>query len=200
MAGVRGLFLGLVVAAAALLFIPLQASAAEYETFVGCDDLAESPVPSHVCQIGDFPGAYFESDVDVEVQLCVEFPNAEELCTENEFAEGGVLYVTSIFSELEGNHLATWYVEGTEIGSWAFRLDPPPSPSPPTPPPVVPPAAAPAPPPPPAVAIGPSPGCLKARERVRGLKKRLRNATARKQKVKIRPKLRNARAAERRAC
>lgn len=194
----RRLFLGLIVAATASLFIPLHASAAEYKTFVGCDDLSENPVPSHVCQIGDSPGAYFESDVDVEVELCVEFPDAEELCTERELAESGVLYVYSIFSELEGNHLATWYVEGAEVGSWAFRLDPPPPPPPP--PPAVPPAAAPAPTPLPAVATGPSPGCLKAKQRVRGLKNRLRNAKGRKQKVKIRPKLRNARATERRAC
>jgi hypothetical protein len=194
----KRLFLALVVAATASLFVPLQASAAEYETFVGCDDLSENPIPSHVCQLGDFPGAYFESDVDVEVELCVEFPNAEELCTENEFAEGGVLYVYSIFSELEGNHLATWYVEGAEVGSWSFRLDPPPPP--PSPLPAAPPAPAPAPAPPPAVATGPSPGCSKAKRRVRGLKKRLRNANGRKQKAKIRPKLRSARALERRAC
>lgn len=195
MARVKRLFLGLVVAATALLFVPLQASAAEYETFVGCDD--NTPTPSHVCQVGDPLGAYFESDADVEVEICVEFPNAQELCTEELFAEEGALYVLSIPNELEGDHLVTWYVGEVEVGSWAFRLDPPP---PPPAPPAAPPAAAPAPAPLPTVAPGPSPTCLKAQQRVRGLKNRLRNANGRKAKTKIRLKLRKARATARRVC
>jgi hypothetical protein len=190
----KKLFLGLIIAATASLFIPLHANAAEFETFVGCDDLAENPIPSHECQTGGFPGAYFESDADVEVEICVEFPTAEILCTEPEFAEAGVLYVLSITSELEGNHLVSWYVEGAEVGSWAFRLNPPP------PPPAAPPVAAPAATPPPTVAPGPSAQCLKAQLRARNLKNRLRNANGRKQKAKIRPKLKNARATARRVC
>lgn len=122
----RRLFIGLVLAAMALLLVPLPASAAEYETFVGCDDLAENPVPSHECQLGDFPGAFFESDVETEYEICIEFPDTEELCLEEQEAEAGVLYVNSIISELEGDHLVTWYVEGVEVGSWAFRLNAPP--------------------------------------------------------------------------
>jgi hypothetical protein len=53
---------------------------------------------------------------------------AAVFCTEEEFAEAGVLYVNSITSEQEGNHFVSWYVEGVEVGSWAFRLDPPPPP------------------------------------------------------------------------
>ena len=193
----KRLFLGLGVAAVAFLCVPLSASAAEYETFVGCDDLAENPVPSHECQIGDFPGAYFESDVNAEVEVCVEFPTTEILCTEPELAEAGILYVLSIFSELEGNHLVSWHVEGTEVGSWAFRLNPPPPP----PPPAAPPSSAPtAPITLPAVTTSPPAGCLKAQKRVRGLKNRLKNAIGRKQRAKLRPKLRGARAAARRAC
>jgi hypothetical protein len=190
---VKKLFLGLVFAAAASLLIPLPANAAEYETFVGCDDLAENPIPSHVCQIGDFPGAYFESDVDAEYEVCVEFPTAEVFCTEEESAEAEILYVNSIASELDGNHFVSWYVEGVEVGSWAFRLDPPPA-VPPTPTP------APATTPLPAVALGPSAECLKARQRIGNLKDRLRNATGRKRKAKIRVKLRKARAIAKRVC
>jgi hypothetical protein len=192
----KRLFMGMALAAGALLLIPLPASAAEYETFVGCDGFAEPPVPSHVCQLGDLPGAFFESDVETEYEVCVEFPDAEEFCTEEEEeAEAGVLYVNLIFSELTGDHLVTWYVEGTEVGSWEFRLDPPP------PPPVVtPPAPTPSAPPLPAVATGPSAQCLKAQQRVKKLRGRLRKADGRKQKAKIRAKLRNARTAEKRVC
>lgn len=195
----KRLLLGFALVAAALLSIPLSASAAEYETFVGCDDFAENPIPSHVCQVGDFPGAFFESDEETEYEVCVEFPNAEEECAEEQVAEAGVLYVNSIFSELEGTHLVSWYVGGAEIGSWAFRLDPPPPPpSPPAPP-------APAPPalpvtPAPTVPPSRSPQCLQAQHRVSNLKKQLRNASGHKQKVKVRGKLKSARAKAKRLC
>ncbi len=197
----KKLFLGLMLAAVASLAIAGSASAAEFETFVGCDDLAETPVPAHVCQIGDFPGAYFESDVDAEYEVCVEFPDAVELCAEEQFAEAGVLFVNSITSNQEGEHLVTWYVEGVEVGSWAFRLDPPaPPPPPPPPPPPVPSLPTPAATPPPAVTPVASTGCLKAQQRVRNLKNRLQNASGRKQKTKLRSKLRTARATARRLC
>lgn len=193
--------LGLALAAAALFWVPSAATAADYETFVGCDDLAENPIPSHVCELGDFPGAYFESDTEVEVEVCVEFPTASILCTEPELAEAGILYVLSITSELEGDHFVTWYVEGAEVGSWAFHLEPPPAP------PVVPsnPAPAPSPasvtsPPPVVTPSLPTPACRKARQRVRGLGRQLKNAGSRKQKAKIRGKLSKARTASRRAC
>jgi hypothetical protein len=190
----KRLILGLLLAAAMLFATPLSANAAEYETFVGCDDLDENPVPAHVCQIGDFPGAFFASDVDTEYEVCVEFPDGEEACSEENFAEAGFLYVNSIFSELEGDHLVTWYVEGAEIGSWLFRLDPPP------PPPVVTPVPVPSATPPPPAVLGPSAQCIQAKQRVAKLKRRLRNANGRNQRVKMRGKLRKARAAQKRVC
>jgi hypothetical protein len=191
--------LGVALAATALLLMPSIATAAEYETFVGCDDLAENPVPSHVCRVGDFPGAFFESDSNVEVEVCVEFPTAFIDCTEPEFAEAGILYVLSITSELEGDYLVTWNVEGADVGSWAFRLEPPP--------PVVAvnparvPSPAPVTSPPPVVTSSlPTPACRKARQRVRKLGRQLQNAGSRKRKAMIRGKLKQARAIARRAC
>lgn len=182
--------------AAALLSIPSSAAAAEYDTFVGCDDLSESPAPSHVCQIGDFPGAYFESDVDTEYDVCVEFPTEQVLCAEEQFAEAGVLFVNSITTELAGNHFVAWFVEGVEVGSWSFRMD-----APPPPPPVVPAPAPPAPPAPPVVVPAkPSVACSKAKQQVGKFKGQLRKATSRKQRARIRAKLRAARATTRNAC
>src|ERR1044072_4053956 len=193
--------LGVALAATALLSMPSVSSAAEYETFVGCNDLAENPIPSHVCQVGDFPGAFFESDSEVEVEVCVEFPTSSILCTEPELAEAGILYVLSITGELEGDYFVTWHVEGAEVGSWAYRLEPPP------PPPVVPSNPAPAPSPAPVTSplpvvtsSSPPPACRKARQRVRKLGRQLQNAASHKQKAKIRGKLSKARTAARRAC
>ena len=187
------------------LLTPLSAAqAAEYRTFVGCDDLAENPIPAHVCQVGDFPAAYFESDVETEYEICVEFPNAEVLCLEEELAEGEVLYLNSITSELPGNHVVSWYVEGIEIGSWTFRLDAPAPPPVPVPAPVAPAPVAPIPPivvaPAPAPAPTPTAACLKSQQQVTKLKGRLRSAGSAKQKARLRAKLKSARAAATRLC
>ncbi|HXS32468.1 MAG TPA: hypothetical protein VN758_01675 [Solirubrobacterales bacterium] len=190
----KKVLLAMVLAIAASLLIPLTASAASYETFVGCDGLSENPVPSHVCLTSDFSAAYFESDVDTNYEVCIETPTGTELCSEEEPAEAEILYEDPFPSKLAaGNYFAYWYVGEIEVGSWAFRLDSPP------PPPVLTLPAAPA-PPPPAVALGPSAGCLKAQHLVTKINKQLKNAAGPKQKAKIRGKLRKAKSAAKRLC
>jgi hypothetical protein len=187
----------LLICGTALLSIPLSASAAEYKTFVGCDDLAENPIPEHVCLVGDFPGAYFESSVETEYEVCVEFPSEEVFCSEEEEeAEADVLYINSITIDETGNHFVSWYVEGVEVGSWTFRVDAPTPPSTPiAPAPVVPAPVAPA-----ATLPAHSAECLKAQQRIRALKGRLRRLAAGAQKTKTRAKLKNARSAAKRLC
>jgi hypothetical protein len=193
--GMKKVLLGMVLAMAASLLIPLTASAANYEIFVGCDELSPNPVPSHVCLTSDFPAAYFESEVDTEYEVCIENPAGAELCTEEEPAEGEVLYEEPLPSPLPaGDYVVYWYVGNTEVGSWAFRLD---SPPPPPPTPHVPAVVVPAPPAP--VALGPSPACLKARLLVTKDKNRLKKAGP-KQKAKIQGKLRKAKAAAKNLC
>jgi hypothetical protein len=178
------------VLAVGLLMVPTSSSAANLTTYVGCSD-SFTAVPSHVCQLGDEPGAFFESDEELEYEVCVEFPNGEEICLEELEVEAETLDVITIVSEEPGNHLVTWWVEGLEVDSWAFSLDPPPAPAPPPPPAAAPPAAVPP---------APSAKCNKAKSRVNGLKARLRKATTHKQKVRIRANLKSARAAVRNAC
>jgi hypothetical protein len=130
----------------------------------------------------------------------VEFPNAEVFCAEEQIAEAGVLYENSITSEMEGLHLVSWFIGETEVGSFAFRMEPPKSP--PAPPVVVPPAAvvAPAPAPAPVVSPAPSPVCLTAQGQVTKLKGRLRKAKTRRQKAKLRKALTAARAFADKTC
>lgn len=187
---------GIAICGAALALLPLSASAAEYRTFVGCNDLSENPIPAHVCHIGDFPGAYFESDTDTEYEICIEFPSGTELCAEEQFAEAETLYLNSITSEVPGNHFVSWYVEGIEVGSWLFRMDP----IPPPPPPVTPPAQTLIPPAVPAVAPTPNTACSTAQQRVTKLKGQLQKASGHEKKAKLRSKLRNARAGARQVC
>jgi hypothetical protein len=187
--GLKRLLLGALLAAIGSLAIPMSASAAEIETFVACNESA--PIPSHVCKIGDSPGAFIESDEDVEYDVCVEFPDGEALCLERQVADAEVLFVNSITTNLPGNHRVLWFVEGVEVGSWTFRMDAPPAPAPAPLPPPAPPVIAPA---------APSPACLKAKQRVRKLKAALQRAGSREQKAKAQAKLKAARAAAKRAC
>jgi hypothetical protein len=184
--------LGLVLATAASLLIASPASAAEYEAFVGCDDLAANPIPSHLCQYEDFPGAFFEADVDTEYDACVELPAGTVLCAEEQLAEAGSLHGISLPTESAGDYLVGWFVEDAPVEFWEFRLHPPPLPPPaPT---ISPPAVS----PPPVAA--PSLACLMARKRVGKFNRQLKSAKSKKQKAKIRVKLKNARAGVKRAC
>jgi hypothetical protein len=188
----RRLLLSLVLTAtASAAFLPGSALAAEYNTFVGCDSFSESPVPSHACVLGDHPAAYFEADEDTEYEVCIQFPNLEFLCSEPAFAEAGLLYQNNFGTELAGQHYVYWYdaLTEVEIGFWAVEMQEPPplllpllvvETSPPAP--------------------TESAACVKAKQRVRRLKGRLRLASCSCQEAKIRPKLRKARAAVRRLC
>lgn len=142
-----------------LLLVPVTsavtaapAAAAGYTTYVGCSDTA-STVASHVCQLGDEPGAFFESEEETEYEVCVTFPSAVTLCAEEQFAQTGTLYVNDITTDQTGNHLVAWYVEGVEVAAWSFRIDAPPSPPAPVPTSVLTPVPAPA----PAAAPAPAP-------------------------------------------
>jgi hypothetical protein len=173
--------------------LPSAALGAGYVTYVGCSPAANA-VPSHVCQIGDEPGAFFESpEAEVEYEVCVTFPGETEICAEEEEAEEGVLYVNAITTEIPGNHLVQWYVEGVEVGAWTFRMDAPASPAPTaivtTPPPVVVPPAS-----------GPNLACQSARHRVKKLKTKLQAAETAKAKRGIRKSLRKAKSAAALAC
>ena len=180
------------------LFAASSASGAEFTAFVGCDDLSDQPVPAHVCTLGDFPAAYFESSEETEYEVCVVFPSGTELCAEEQFAEAGVLYLNSITSEEAGLHVVSWYVEGIEVRSWAFRLDPPPPP--PAPPVVTTTPATTAPVVAPAPAPAQSPKCLKARRLVARLSGQVHDAATAKRKAKLKARLKGAKNGVKQAC
>lgn len=183
----------LIVVVLALAALSPAAGAAEVETYVGCG-VTVSTTPADNCTLGDTPGAFFEADENVEYDVCVEFPNTNFLCAEEQFAEAGVLYVNEITTEQLGEHFVLWFVEGVEVGSWSFRIDAPP-------PPATPPVTAPAPLAPPALpAVGPSAACINAKARVRVLGNQLSKASKPKRKAKLRGQLKRARAAKQRLC
>jgi hypothetical protein len=185
-------FWGLILCGVGLFLVPVTASAATYETYVACSGSAAA-APATVCKLGDSPGAFFESDEEVEYEVCVEFPAGDYLCAEEQEAEAGELYVNELTTDETGQYFVEWFVGGVEVGFWSFRIDAPP-------PPPTPPAPAPPSPAPPAVAPTVTPACLKAKAQVKTLKARVRQATQPKRKAKLRAKLRKVRANVLRFC
>ncbi|HEX6687169.1 MAG TPA: hypothetical protein VF085_00725 [Solirubrobacterales bacterium] len=102
-------------------FFLVPADAAGYVAYVGCSD-KPGTAPAHVCNIGDSPGAFFETPVGATYDVCVEFPTGRRLCSPDQRATADVLYVNKITSNIEGEHRVSWFVEGTEVGSWTFRM------------------------------------------------------------------------------
>ncbi|MGN6663742.1 MAG: hypothetical protein ACTHK6_06000 [Solirubrobacterales bacterium] len=182
----RGLFV-LALSVAALLLAPVTAEAAEYKTYGGCG-ISSGTSPSHVCQVGEPVGAFFESSEETEYEVCVRFPSTETLCAEEQLAQAGTLYVNKILTNQPGAHLITWYVEGVEIGSWTLTMEPPP-----------PPLAYPSAPTPPEVAPAPSARCVKARHRLRALRAKL-SAAPPKRRAHLRSEVKRTRAAVNRLC
>jgi hypothetical protein len=213
----RTLLATLLAVSGALLWAPSSSvGATGYVAYVGCGTTGETPA-SHVCLIGEEPGAFFESTEEIEYEICVAFPDGETLCAEEQIAEAEELYVNEITTEELGSHLVTWYVEGVEVASWSFRIDPLPEPEPApvilpvttSPPTSTPPSTSPPAPTTPVAATpiapmmpkpGPSPACFKDKRRVKALTKKLKTTRSRKGRAAIRRSLRKAKAATRRAC
>jgi hypothetical protein len=197
----KRLILGLVLVALSALAIPGSASAAPtYTTFVGCDDTAENPEPSHECLTTDHMAAYFEASEETSYEVCLFQNVIEEIdCSSATEAEAETLYENRFTIAKAGDYEVVWFEFGTEVelGEWALSVK-----SPPPPPPPPPPSALPALPVPPVVLPAlptVSPACLAAQKRVKKLKAKIRRAHG-LQKAKLRGQLKKARAAVRAAC
>jgi hypothetical protein len=187
----KRLALALLSSTVGLMLMPASSPGANVVTYVGCSSTAEAP-PSHVCRLGDEPGAFFESETEVEYEVCVTFPNAETLCAEEEIAEAETLYVNTITSNLPGEHLVTWYIEGLQVASWSFRLDAPPAPAPIALPPSSPTVVQPP--------TGQGPRCRNAKHRIAKLVARLRTAATHSERLRIQAQLKAARSHARSVC
>jgi hypothetical protein len=181
----------LLLAGAALM---APSASADYTAYVGCSP-TRTAAPATSCLLGDSPGAFFSSaDGVVKYDVCVEFPSGERLCSREQEASQGTLYVSEIITGLLGLHVVEWFVDDELVASWRFELLPPPLP--PTSPAVAPPASAPVAAAPPV----PSPACSREKQRVKRLLAKLSQAQGKEAKAKVRPRLKAARAAVKRLC
>ncbi|HEY7255891.1 MAG TPA: hypothetical protein VH476_04330 [Solirubrobacterales bacterium] len=191
----KRLILGLVLAGLLALAVPSSApAAATYNLFAGCDAAAENPQPSHTCLTTDHMAAYFEASEETEYEVCLFRNVVEELdCSTPTVAEADTRFKNSFAITMPGKYELVWFnrVTESEIGEWDLAVE---SPPPPPPPPVV--------TPPPAAPL-PSPvntACLSGQKRVTALRAKVKRAHGRRQKAKLKAKLRKARAAVKAAC
>ena len=180
------------VASAVSLLAAAAAPAATLDLYVGCSTASTAP-PSHSCELGETPGAFLESDKEVEFEVCVSFPGSHEMCAESQPAAPGILYVNTITTNHVGEHVVRWYVGGREVASWAFTVEEPL-------PAVPPPGGEAQPPTPPEVEPAITPVCRRARARAELVRKRLRHADGRRRRAALRMKLRRDRAGAKRIC
>ena len=113
----KRLLLCLVLAASAVALIPATASAATVSGFVGCDENAENPQPSHKCLTTDSPAAYFESSEEVEYEACLFEGEGEDevelACSPPTLAEADTLFQNSLEAPA-GKYVVAWFVAGTD--------------------------------------------------------------------------------------
>jgi hypothetical protein len=193
----KRLILGLVLTGLTALAVPSSAPAANsYDFFVACDETAEPPVPSHECLTTDNMAAFFEATEETEYEVCLYLNETIDPldCTSGEKAEAGTLKRNGLTFD-PGDYEVVWFdleldPEHEEIGIWKLKVSSPPPPPPPPPPPA--PVVLPALP-------GLNPACLSAQRRVTRLKASVKKAHGHK-KVKLKAKLKKARAAAKAAC
>lgn len=83
--------------------------------------------PSNLCHKGDPIGAFFKSiSAGTVYDVCIEFLGGKPLCSRQQQAAAGVLYVNKITSGVIGETSITWYVNSAAIGTWTVHLYPDP--------------------------------------------------------------------------
>lgn len=123
MKGLKTLIATVATGAALLAMAPASASAAAYSHYVACG-ITQNAKPAHLCQKGRKKGAFFRSNAaTVFYTVCVKFPKKEKpLCADKQEAVQGTLYVNKITSNIPGEHVVSWFVEGQKVGSFAFTV------------------------------------------------------------------------------
>jgi hypothetical protein len=101
---------------------PATAGAAAFKHYVACG-VSQNAKPAHKCPKKAKKGAFFKSlKGDVNYSVCVKFPTGKNICAKAQPATRGTLYVNKITSNIPGKHRVTWFVEGKQVGSFAFTI------------------------------------------------------------------------------
>jgi hypothetical protein len=122
MKGLKTLRVGLLAGALLATAAPATADAAAFRHYVACG-VSQNAKPAHKCPKKSKKGAFFKSlKADVSYSVCVKFPTKKNICAKAQPATQGTLYVNKITSNIPGQHRVTWFVEGKQVGTFAFQV------------------------------------------------------------------------------
>jgi len=101
----------------------VHAAPGDYKTYVACSNKA-SGKPSHECKLSQPKAAYFVSTKhDATYKVCVKFPGKKKrLCASAQDAPKGQKKIVTIATANTGTHKVAWYVGGTKVGGWNFKV------------------------------------------------------------------------------
>jgi hypothetical protein len=93
---------------------------AHYTAYVACG-LSSHAHPAHECAHRARVGAFLRSSREVAYTVCVLFPTDRRICTEEQLAAAGTLYVNKVTSNVVGWHKVVWYLPNRTIKRYFWR-------------------------------------------------------------------------------
>lgn len=101
--------------------VPEPPSEPPYLTaYVACG-LSSGARQARECPHRSNVGAFIRSSQEVTYTVCVTFPTRRRICSENQVAQAGVLYVNKVTSTIAGWHKVTWLAAGQRLTRYFWR-------------------------------------------------------------------------------
>ncbi len=91
-----------------------------YNAYIACG-LSERARPARECPHRSKVGAFLRSSDEVVYAVCVVFPTGRQLCSQEQVALAGVLYVNKVTSGIVGWHKVIWYLPDRRIKRYFWR-------------------------------------------------------------------------------
>lgn len=88
--------------------------------YVACG-LSRGAPQARECAHRSNVGAFFKSTQDLTYTVCVVFPTRRRLCSENQVAQAGTLYVNKVTTSITGWHKITWFAAGQRLTRYFWR-------------------------------------------------------------------------------
>lgn len=99
----------------------LEPESPHLRVYVACG-LSRYARPARECSHRGRVGTFLRANRAVSYTVCVTFPTRRRLCTPEEHAEAGVLYVNKVTTNMVGRHKVVWTVEGLRLVRFFWRL------------------------------------------------------------------------------
>jgi hypothetical protein len=83
--------------------------------------LSQYASPARECAHRRKVGAFFRANREVHYTVCVIFPTRRRLCSSEQLALAGVLYVNKVTTTIIGWHKVVWTAEGSRLVRYLWR-------------------------------------------------------------------------------